>query len=70
MTCLCFGNAAEIEERRAEVNRLRQLFLTQQQQKIQAQRSWAGWEHGLPEQMMNPFLNQTMYANSNQGKLG
>ncbi|XWS71879.1 hypothetical protein CRYUN_Cryun03dG0175700 [Craigia yunnanensis] len=57
---------AEIEQRKAEVNRFRQLQLIQQQQKMQAQTSWAGWEHGLTEQIMNPCLNQTMYFNPNQ----
>ncbi|XWS53363.1 hypothetical protein CRYUN_Cryun11dG0151000 [Craigia yunnanensis] len=66
---------AEIEERRAEVDRLRQLYLTQQLQKMQEQTRMDVWEHGLTEEMVNPGLNQSgiglqpMYDYSNQGKL-
>ncbi|XVF05778.1 hypothetical protein REPUB_Repub05bG0201700 [Reevesia pubescens] len=65
---------AEIEERKAEVNRLRQLNLAQQQQKMQAaQTSWGVWGQGLTDQnqqMVNPGLNQfgvgqTIYVDSN-----
>ncbi|KAF2296835.1 hypothetical protein GH714_007035 [Hevea brasiliensis] len=49
---------AEIEENKAEVNRLRQLHLAlQQQQKLQEQMTLPVWTHGF-EQMINPSLAQ------------
>ncbi|XVE58995.1 hypothetical protein DITRI_Ditri05aG0008700 [Diplodiscus trichospermus] len=60
---------AEIEEKRAEISRLRQLYAFQQQQKMQAQASnWSGWEH--EGQMVNPGLNPTMYPSSVQVDAG
>lgn len=66
---------AEIEENKAEVNRLRQLHFNQKQQQIQAaQTSFLNWETAGIEQMVNPNLNQRrigemVYANSTQGKI-
>ncbi|XVF46217.1 hypothetical protein PTKIN_Ptkin03bG0009700 [Pterospermum kingtungense] len=59
---------AQIEEKRAEINRLRQVQSKQQQQKVQQDRTnWgANWDHGLTGQVMNPnYLNQPVYVNSN-----
>lgn len=66
---------AEIEENKIEVNRLRQLHLSQKQQQIQAvQTSFLNWETTGIEQMVYPNLNQRrmgemVYANSTQGKI-
>ncbi|KAK8551013.1 hypothetical protein V6N12_039688 [Hibiscus sabdariffa] len=45
---------AEIEERRAEVNRMRELLLTRQHQQMQSQNMAGVWELGLPTE---PMLN-------------
>lgn len=66
---------AEIEENKAEVNRLRQLHLHQKQQQMQAQTAFQlDWGTGIDQQMVNPNLNQRrmgeiVYANSTQGKI-
>ncbi|KAF5470404.1 hypothetical protein F2P56_010922 [Juglans regia] len=62
---------AEIEENKAEVNRLRQLHLSQKQQQIQAaQTNFLNWETAGIEQMVYPNLNQRemVYANSTQAQ--
>ncbi|XP_040993885.1 bZIP transcription factor 30-like [Juglans microcarpa x Juglans regia] len=65
---------AEIEENKTEVNRLRQLHLSQKQQQIQAtQTSFLNWETVGIEQMVYPNLNQRrmremVYANSTQAQ--
>ncbi|WRX34167.1 Basic-leucine zipper domain - like 10 [Theobroma cacao] len=66
---------AEVEMNKAELNRLRQLQMAQQQQKLQAQASMGGWEHGFTLQMVNPGLSQsgtghTMYVHPNQAVVG
>ncbi|KDP45769.1 hypothetical protein JCGZ_17376 [Jatropha curcas] len=62
---------AEIEENKAEVNRLRQLHLTQQHQKMQEHLMVNAWKM----QMMNSNLTQsdteqTLFMNSNSAQIG
>lgn len=77
--CLCLPEnylllVAEIDERKAEMNRLRQLhFNQQQQQQMYAQPRMLNWETGS-EQMGHANLNQSrvgegVYMNSNQGNI-
>lgn len=68
-----FSFAAEIEENKAEVTRLWQLHLAQQQ-KMQGQIMLPVWEPGLDEMIMNSGLfrnglQQMVYENPNQGNL-
>ncbi|GMI92034.1 hypothetical protein HRI_002872600 [Hibiscus trionum] len=58
---------AEIEKRRAELNRVRELHLRQQHQQMQPQ-NMDVWEHGLPtEQMLNDSATgQPLFVSSDE----